>query len=742
MSQNQDPPRDPSAPRPRAGDSAAPVAPLRRILGDYKLLREIGRGGMGVVWLARDIALARDVALKVLQGDGSIGEGEVLRLRREAALLGRLSHPSLVKVFAFGSDRDQHYIAMQYVAGIDLDLALRLSNDDDSADRSALPPPLARDFRGACVRGIADVAAALGAAHAAGIVHRDVKPSNVLIDSDGRFLLADFGLAKALDAPALTRTSQVVGTPHYMSPERYRGGDLSPATDVYALGAVLYQCLTSRRPFDATNPEELLDKVLHHEVAPPRRIDPSIPRELETIVATCLEKDPASRYADGAALAADLERFLRDEPIAARPASPLTAAYRRMRRRRMSALVGVAVGLLALVLAGLWLRDRSQSSRELETRRFDEAIAAARAMLDRDDPDAAYAALSDLIAEQPQRIDLRFERADLALRLKRWPDAASEFEAIVTAANDEATILAAELGRGLAAPIAAGTPPQPAGIAAEAATSGRAAFYVALRHQSRRELEAAESAARIATELDPSLIEAFYTLGALRFRRGDFTGAKEALLAYDRVRNRADVANYLGWIEMDAAAFDAARTRFQDYVSRRPQDVVGWNNLAAAYLALAAAYDQNKWHDQAEQHRTQARAAIEKAKAIDASYFLLAYNEAVLEVQEGATEAGEATFARAVAGCGNDGYWLLRMEVWFARQLDWARRGDRAIALLEAALERHPWMATEPYFVYARAEVLLNAGRAGDAKELLDAALAGALAGNAALLELRDKTGE
>ncbi len=283
-----------------------------RILGDFKLSHEVGRGGMGIVYRARQLSLNRDVALKVLAREAMHDSERVLRFQREAALLGRLNSPHIVQVFTIGQERDEHFLAMEFVEGTDLERVLRARHDGRATD---LPDGFRSEFARAAVTVVRDVALGLGAAHEQGIVHRDVKPSNVLLAKDGRALLGDFGLARDLSAAALTTSGMMLGTPFYMSPERFKGEPLTPAADVYALGAMLYECVTGHRPFESLNPERLMKSILDDDPIAPRKHEKDVARDLETIVLKCIEKDPALRYPHAGALAADLTRVLAGEPI-------------------------------------------------------------------------------------------------------------------------------------------------------------------------------------------------------------------------------------------------------------------------------------------------------------------------------------------------------------------------------------------------------------------------------------------
>lgn len=700
-------------------DSDAP-----RIVGDFKLKRELGRGGMGVVYLARQISLGRDVALKVLAADAGFDESRVLRFQREAAMLGRLSHPNIVKVFTVGEQGRHHYLAMEYVEGTDLE---RLIANRWGAIEGR-PESFVADFQRACVVTMRDVALGLGIAHASGIVHRDVKPSNILIEKTGRCVLADFGLARDVTAAGLTRSQHVVGTPYYMSPERFGPGEPAPESDVFAAGAVLYQCLAGARPFEADTPQELMQRILRDDPTPLRRVDPAIPHDLETIVEKCLEKDPARRYPNGAALAADLDRFLRDDPIAASRASPLTKAIRKIKRRRTSALwVVVVVVLAAMALGAAWL-DRAE--KQLESAKQD-----AMHRLDMDDPEGALAGFDSILAAHPDEHDIRFERAELLLKLKRWNDAALDFD--VLSRTREHT-RAATLGRDFARAIA------DKGVGLDAIEfsgdpkDGREAFYRGLVFQARRDFESAERETQLATELPPRPLEAYYSLGAIRFRLGDYVRAREPFQVYKERRVRADVDLNLGLVEYALQKYDAARVLFEQYLARRPQDAAGWNNLASTHLALAAAYDQNDWHEQAEENRDAAKRAIERARALRPDYFLLAHNEAVLAIQSGAIEEGQSHFERALEGGGRDPYWHCKLWWTFARQLDWSRQSELAVARIAEAAHRFPEFLSDWFFVYSYADILEHAGRRKDALAILDAALAGPLAGNTELAAKRE----
>ncbi|MBL9122430.1 MAG: serine/threonine protein kinase [Planctomycetaceae bacterium] len=273
-------------------------------IGDFVLLAELGRGGMGVVYKARQKSLDRLVAIKIIQGSHLASPEQVRRFGIEAKAAAQVQHPHVVSIYEAGRFNGQPYLAMTYVEGVDLATLVATGRLDMDA----------------AVRLVMTVARAVEHMHRHGIVHRDLKPSNILVDADGKPYITDFGLAKLVDADGdQTATGLIAGTPSYMAPEQAAGkaDRVGPATDVYALGAILYTLLTGRPPFRADSPLDTIVQVLEREPVHPRAIDRRISRTLELICLKCLEKNPARRYASAGALADDLERYATGEPVAA-----------------------------------------------------------------------------------------------------------------------------------------------------------------------------------------------------------------------------------------------------------------------------------------------------------------------------------------------------------------------------------------------------------------------------------------
>jgi serine/threonine-protein kinase len=324
---------------------ARPLVELLSRLGDYELLEELGRGGMGVVYRARQLSLGRIVAVKMILRGQLASPADLLRFRAEAEAAARLDHPNIVPVYEVGEIEGQPYFSMKFVAGTTL------------AQRLAEGPMLPHEAAAL----LAPVAKAIHFAHQQGLLHRDLKPSNILIDADGQPHVTDFGLAKRIaDSSGPTHTGAVIGTPSYMAPEQAGGGrgPLGPPSDVYSLGTILYQMLTGRPPFQGASPVDTLLMVLEQDPVPPRLLNVKADRDLEMIALKCLQKPPGLRYPTAEGLAADLNAYLMGEPVSARSGG-FTQVLARLFRETHHAPVLENWGLLwmwhSVVLFGLCL---------------------------------------------------------------------------------------------------------------------------------------------------------------------------------------------------------------------------------------------------------------------------------------------------------------------------------------------------------------------------------------------------
>jgi hypothetical protein len=319
----------------RAMMEEAPQAGGRPVVAGYEIIGELGRGGMGVVFRARQTSLHRDVALKMILAGQFASAAEVQRFRTEAEAAAQLDHRHIVSIYEVGEQDGLPYFSMQLVKGASL------------GEHPAREPQVA-------VRLLAQVARAVHHAHQRGIIHRDLKPANILVDAQGEPHVTDFGLARRVEGGSrLTQTGAILGTPSYMAPEQAEGQKgLTTAVDVYALGAILYELLTGRPPFQAATPLETLRHVLEREPEPLRVVNPRVDRDLELICLKCLAKDPHTRYASAEALAADLEHWLAGEPLTVRPPSPVSLLRFWLRQNFGGAGWMVVLGLLFGLLIG------------------------------------------------------------------------------------------------------------------------------------------------------------------------------------------------------------------------------------------------------------------------------------------------------------------------------------------------------------------------------------------------------
>ena len=324
-----------------------------RVFGDYELLDQIGRGGMGVIYKARQRSLNRLVALKMVNTGEFASPELVHRFHLEAEAAANLHHPNIVPIYETGEHQGQHFFSMELIDGAGLDRYFTREGFcfGENGERSTTP----RARQEQIARMMAKVVRAVGYAHQHGVLHRDIKPSNILLDPHGEPHLTDFGLAKVIahTGSGLTASGAIIGTPSYMAPEQAAGHakHLTTAADIYSLGAVLYAMLTGHPPFRADTPVQTLKQVVEQEPKPPTTFGMSIDYDLANICMKCLEKEPQRRYSTATALAEDLERWLRREPIEARPVRTPERLWRWCRRNPKVAALGASVVLLLLAIS-------------------------------------------------------------------------------------------------------------------------------------------------------------------------------------------------------------------------------------------------------------------------------------------------------------------------------------------------------------------------------------------------------
>jgi serine/threonine-protein kinase len=710
----------------RGGPQGSP-----RHLGNYELLREIARGGMGVVYEARQQGLNRLVAVKMIRAGGDARPEELARFRVEAEAVARLQHPNIVQIHEVGEHDGQPYLALEYVGGGSLQNRL-----------AGAPQPPAE-----AARMVATLARAVHYAHQRGVVHRDLKPANILLEGTDRATrdtatgvspaasrplpsqplpapkISDFGLVKRLEVESgLTTTGAIVGTPSYMAPEQAQGRlhQIGPRTDVYGLGTILYEMLTGRPPFRGATVLETLEQVRGHEPVPPRHLQPRVPRDLETICLKCLRKESVRRYPSALELAADLERFLAGRPIAARP----VAATERLWRwcRRQPALAGLAVTLLVVVgisfglVTALW-RSAEGHRREAEARRVEAETNLAQAqsnfLLARqavDDYSLKVSGDKRLRGNRPLRQELlrtavpfyeRFleqrsddpaVRAELGKASLRLADLTKEIGNIRQAARRAEQ--AVELFAGLAAEDPSDARYQK-GLAASHSTCGRVYMVVGDTEKAEAALRAALTIQQRQAELGPlepeeesSLAAAHSDLGLLYYRQKRGREAEEAFQAALVIRRR------LVSLHPDAPVFRSALAntlsslgiQYMSEGKRGPAEKVYLEAVALGRsLAQEQATDEG-YHQQLTRvlsnlgilyyelgEMDKARQVYEEAAAVECQ--LVASQPEVL--------AHQLSLARTLDNLGN----ALRA---LGKQPEAEQRGQEAHALFKRLADEHP----------------------------------------------------
>ncbi|MBK6939314.1 MAG: protein kinase [Planctomycetes bacterium] len=390
---------------------------LGKKLGEFRVLREIGRGSMGIVFEAEQEGLKRRVAVKVLPPSLSVTRTVIQRFLREAQSIAKLSHENIVQIYEIGESENVNWYAMQFVEGKSLDRAFK--------DRKFSPQD--------CARIVAASARALFYAHENGIIHRDIKPANLILTYKDKPVITDFGLARPEKAATLTESGALVGTPIYMSPEQVRGDrdHIDRRTDIYSLGVTLYEMLTGTIPFEATSTQEILRKIEAEDPRPIRKVAPHVPRALATICHKALEKELERRYQTAIEFALDLERFLAGEAIQARPMGFSTRMLRRARRHKViTSLVAASIVLGGLVVVQT-MRSRTQQ-RENQLGRYQTVLAEGRAAVESGNTADALLKFTEAIALKPDDATFYVERGKAFYKLSRYEEAIRDFTQALT----------------------------------------------------------------------------------------------------------------------------------------------------------------------------------------------------------------------------------------------------------------------------------------------------------------------
>jgi tetratricopeptide (TPR) repeat protein len=573
-----------------SGDARTPrPVGLRQRLGEFEIVREIGRGGMGIVYEARQIPLNRSVALKILPPGLGLTGAAVERFEREARAAARLHHTNIVPVYAIGEEDGFHFYAMEIMEGPSLDRILR--------DRCVARPGASvsslgasageREWIDTCTRWICEVADGLEYAHREGVIHRDIKPANLLRSRQGHLCVGDFGLARLTQEPGMTVSGLFLGTPAYMSPEQIAAGrmPLDHRTDIYSLGAVLYEMLTLSRPFPGDSREEVVARIMTKEPTAPRRLNPRIPIDLETICLKALEKDPDRRYATARDLSLDLRQYLEHGVIAARRSGPLRRVVKWIRRNPLTTTAAVAMIVVSAAAGTAWNASLGRSMEAAQ-----RSLADAQVSLGRGEDREALRRVEAALARQPDLRDARLLRARILINLRRGREAVSEAEEILKKDPHEWTahlVMAAAARAGDLAAFGTSVEDHIKAVEKDAPRTAEAYYLRSLMAGSGGE---AVGLLDRALELDPGYPEA---LEARIDRLTSLYRYDAALADCDRLiaaRPKSSAARRRrAYLDLVLNDFGRAFAEIEQAIKLDPEDALNYDLRAAVYLNLGRA---------------------------------------------------------------------------------------------------------------------------------------------------------
>ncbi len=576
---------------------------LQRI-GDYKIVDEIGRGGMGVVYEAVDESLDRRVAVKLLPAVHTLSPLRVARFEREARAAASLHHTNIVPVFGFGEIDGQHYYVMQLIDGISLADWMRKEErfSDDEGDVSSSSSSELNRFRAVSEIGL-QIADALQFAHSRGILHRDIKPSNILLDKQNVVWVTDFGLAKAKDSVDLTNSGDLIGTLRYMPPESFEG-EISERTDIYSLGLTLFELITLQPAFGTDVREKLVREIVESKLVAPRKINPKVPRDLETIVLRATAPDAGRRYPSAADLREDLRRYLNGEPILARKISTLEKANKWMRRHpAVATLTAALVAITVLGLAGVLWQWR------------DAVAARARLVSVNEDLETA-------LARKEEALETSDAVADMLGRLFAASDQFG-VSSIVPTSSGFADLGASQLD------VLAKTESDVLSLTDEA-TKANLLRRVAFVHLSRGNVNKAGELMSMSQRGNAVTVEEQIVLGFIRYTQGRFeevhTILSEARPTSEYERALTNLLSGFVRVEIDASAtsIDAAEKSLRELLQvetddgkRQHQQFLFYMHLALVRLRMSAHPDPGNSWDECKRLAKLAEQASSKIQDVD-----------------------------------------------------------------------------------------------------------------------------